>query len=174
MRVMNVAIALALTAATASAQAPASAGVHIAILRSQADQVRDLIVKTAQKVPENLYGFKPTPEVRTLGAILGHVADGNVLLCNAASTGQVVPKSVHEKLTTRVDLLNALRASFETCDKAFASTTDANATTPVDLFGRKETRLGILAFSNSHMWEHYGNLVTYMRLNKIVPPSSEQ
>ena len=43
----------------------------------------------------------------------------------------------------------------------------------MDFFGRQQTRLGILAFNNSHMWEHYGNLVTYMRLKGIVPPSSE-
>jgi hypothetical protein len=44
----------------------------------------------------------------------------------------------------------------------------------VDFFGQTQTRLGMLAFTNSHMWEHYGNLVTYMRLKNIVPPSSER
>jgi len=42
----------------------------------------------------------------------------------------------------------------------------------VEFFGQKQTRLGLLAFSNSHMWEHYGNLVTYMRIHGVVPPSS--
>jgi hypothetical protein len=71
-------------------------------------------------------------------------------------------------------IMAALKASFAACDKVFAATTDANATAPVDFFGQKQTRLGMLAFTNSHMWEHYGNLVTYMRLKNIVPPSSER
>jgi len=56
----------------------------------------------------------------------------------------------------------------------FDATTDANAASPVDFFGQKQTRLGMLAFTASHMWKHYGNLVTYMRLKNIVPPSSER
>ena len=84
------------------------------------------------------------------------------------------PSQANEKKTTRADLVAALKASYAACDKVFAATTDANATTPVDFFGQKQTRLGMLAFTNSHMWEHYGNLVTYMRLKNIVPPSSER
>jgi uncharacterized damage-inducible protein DinB len=132
------------------------------------------VLRTAEKVPENVYEFKPTPEVRSLGALIGHIADGNNLLCGMASGDKVTPSQANEKKTTRADLVAALNASYAACDKAFAATTDANATTPVDFFGQKQTRLGMLAFSNSHMWEHYGNLVTYMRLKNIVPPSSER
>jgi hypothetical protein len=91
------------------------------------------------------------------------------------ATGAKMPfAQVHEKKTTKADLVTALKESFAACDKVLAETNDTNGATPVDLFGRKETRLGVLAFTNSHMWEHYGNLVTYMRLKNIVPPSSER
>ena len=172
-RPMALALCTALTATTLNAQ-PAGVAPHVAILKTQAETIRTLVLRTAEKVPENLYEFKPTPDVRSLGALLGHIADGNNLLCGLAGTGNSNVDQSNEKKTTRADLVAALKASYAACDKVFAETTDANATTAVDFFGQKQTRLGMLAFNNSHMWEHYGNLVTYMRLKNIVPPSSER
>jgi uncharacterized damage-inducible protein DinB len=171
---MTVAIATALMTVTLGAQSPGGVGPHVAILKTQADTIRGLVLRTAEKVPEDAYSFKPTPDVRSLGGILGHIADGNNLLCGMAGGDKAAPNPVNEKKTARADLVAALNASFAACDKVFDATTDANATAPVDFFGQKQTRLGMLAFTNSHMWEHYGNLVTYMRLKNIVPPSSER
>lgn len=173
-RSMALALGMAIATATLSAQSGGGVAPHVAILKTQAETIRSLVLRTAEKVPENLYEFKPTPDVRSLGGVIGHVADGNNLLCAMASGDKAAPNPVNEKKTTRADLVAALKASFAACDKVFAATTDANATTPVDFFGQKQTRLGMLAFTNSHMWEHYGNLVTYMRLKNIVPPSSER
>jgi uncharacterized damage-inducible protein DinB len=173
-RSMALALGMAMATATLSAQSGGGVATHVAILKGQAETIRSLVLRTAEKVPENLYEFKPTPDVRSLGGVIGHVADGNNLLCGMASGDKAAPNPVNEKKTTRADLVAALKASFAACDKVFAATTDANATALVDFFGQKQTRLGMLAFSNSHMWEHYGNLVTYMRLKNIVPPSSER
>jgi uncharacterized damage-inducible protein DinB len=173
-RMMTVVLGIAMTTATLSAQSGGGVAPHVEILKTQAETIRSLVLRTAEKVPENLYEFKPTPDVRSLGGVLGHIADGNNLLCSMANGDKPTPNPVNEKKTTRADLVTALKASFAACDKVFASTTDANATAPVDFFGQKQTRLGMLAFNNSHMWEHYGNLVTYMRLKNIVPPSSEK
>ena len=173
-RMIAATMGMALTTVTLAAQAGGGVAPHVAILKAQAETIRGFVLRTAEKVPEDLYGFKPTPEVRSLGAVIGHVADGNNLLCGMANGDKVAPNQANEKKTTRADLVAALKASFAACDKVFESTTDANATTPVDFFGQKQTRLGMLAFTTSHMWEHYGNLVTYMRLKGIVPPSSER
>jgi uncharacterized damage-inducible protein DinB len=173
-RTMALVLGMVLTTATLSAQSNGGVAPHVAILKAQAETIRSLVLRTAEKVPENLYEFKPTPEVRSLGALIGHIADGNNLLCGVAGGDTAAPSQVNEKKTTRADLVAALNASYAACDKVFAATTDANAATPVEFFGQKQTRLGILAFTNSHMWEHYGNLVTYMRLKNIVPPSSER
>ena len=173
-RTVALVLGMGLTTTTLSAQSGGGVAPHVAILKTQAETIRSLVLRTAEKVPENLYEFKPTPEVRSLGALIGHIADGNNLLCGMASGDKVAPSQANEKKTTRADLVAALNASYAACDKVFAATTDANATTPVDFFGQKQTRLGMLAFTNSHMWEHYGNLVTYMRLKNIVPPSSER
>jgi uncharacterized damage-inducible protein DinB len=171
---MTLALGMAMATATLNAQSGGGVAPHVAILKAQAESIRALVLKTAEKVPEDLYEFKPTPEVRSLGALIGHIADGNNLLCGMAGGEKPAPNRANEKKTTRADLVAALKASFEACDKVFAATTDANATAAVDFFGQKQTRLGMLAFTNSHMWEHYGNLVTYMRLKNIVPPSSEK
>ena len=173
-RTMALALGMALNATVLGAQPAGGVAPHVAILKAQAEAIRTLVLRTAEKVPENLYSFKPTPEVRSLGALLGHIADGNNLICGVAATGKANVDQSNEKKTTRADLVAALKASYAACDKVFAETTDANATTPVDFFGDKQTRLGMIAFNNSHMWEHYGNLVTYMRLKNIVPPSSER
>ena len=173
-RMMMLVMGIATTTTMLAAQSGGGVSSHVAILKTQADTVRALVLRTAEKVPEDVYSFKPTPEVRSLGGVLGHIADGNNLLCSMANGDKPAPNQVNEKKTTRADLVAALKASFAACDKVFAGTTDANATAPVDFFGQKQTRLGMLAFTNSHMWEHYGNLVTYMRLKNIVPPSSER
>ena len=174
-RTMALALGMAVTTATLGAQS-GGGGVapHVAILKTEAETIRSLVLRTAEKVPENVYEFKPTPDVRSLGGVIGHIADGNNLLCGVAGGEKAAPNPVNEKKTTRADLVAALKASFAACDKVFAETTDANASAPVDFFGQKQTRLGMLAFTTSHMWEHYGNLVTYMRLKNIVPPSSER
>ena len=173
-RIITVAFGMVMAVAPLGAQSGGGSAAHVAILKTQAETIRSLVLRTAEKVPENLYEFKPTPEVRSLGGILGHIADGNNLLCAFANGDKPTPDPVNEKKTTRADLVAALKASYAACDKVFASTTDANAAAPVEFFGQKQTRLGMLAFNNSHMWEHYGNLVTYMRLKNIVPPSSER
>jgi uncharacterized damage-inducible protein DinB len=170
--ILALAVGLSIMATSIAAQTSASS--HVAVLKTQAEAVRSLVLRTAEKVPEDLYSFKPTPEVRSLGSVIGHIADGNNLLCSMANGDKPVFNQANEKKTTRAELVAALKASFAACDKVFDATTDANASTAVDMFGQKQTRLGVLAFNNSHMWEHYGNLVTYMRLKSIVPPSSEK
>jgi uncharacterized damage-inducible protein DinB len=173
--IVAVGVAVSIAALTASAQtAPAGNNPYTSGAKAQAETIRSLVLRTAEKVPEEHYGFKPTPDVRSLAGVLGHIADGNNLLCGNATGAKPVFNQANEKKTTRAEIVAALKESFAACDKVFASTTDANGTAPVDLFGQKETRLGVLAFNNSHMWEHYGNLVTYMRLKNIVPPSSER
>jgi uncharacterized damage-inducible protein DinB len=173
-RMFGLVLGVLVMAGPVAAQTGGGASSQVAVLKAQAESVRSLVLRTAEKVPEDLYSFKPTPEVRSLGALLGHIADGNSLICSVANGEKPTFAPVNEKKTTRAELVAALKASFAACDKVFDATTDANASTPVDLFGQKQTRLGVLAFNNSHTWEHYGNLVTYMRLKNIVPPSSEK
>ncbi len=142
--------------------------------KTQFDDVKGYLSKTAQKVPEDLYSYKPTPAVRSLGQIIGHVADANFAIC-AAAAGEKPPQSGFEKgKTAKADLQKGLSDSFAYCDKVFAGMDDKKGIETVKFFGGNQTpKLAVLAFNNSHCNEHYGNLVTYMRLKGIVPPSSE-
>ncbi len=149
----------------------------------QFKDIQALILKTAEKVGEDLYSFKPTPDVRSLGGVLGHVADGNNLLCRIASgeavdfekiAKGVTPVQVHEKKTSKAEIIAALNESRAYCESVFAKLTDTAAQENVSWFTGKMPKLMMLTFVTSHSWEHYGNLVTYMRLKGIVPPSSER
>jgi uncharacterized damage-inducible protein DinB len=143
--------------------------------KMQFDEVKGYLSKTAQKVPENLYSFKPTPEVRSFGQIIGHVADANFAIC-AAAAGEKPPQTGFEKdKTAKADLVKGLNDSIAYCDKVFASMNDQKGLEQVKFFNGNQTpRVAVLAYNNSHCNEHYGNLVTYMRLKGIIPPSSER
>ena len=86
----------------------------------------------------------------------------------------MAPKDIEKTAKSKAEIVAALKTAFAYCDSAFAKMTDANAGQLVDFFGRKAARVGIMDFNTAHTMEHYGNLVTYMRIKKIVPPSSEK
>jgi uncharacterized damage-inducible protein DinB len=131
------------------------------------------ILRSAEKVPEEKYAFRPTDSVRTLGQVLAHVADGQYEFCGAAA-GNHDEKGIEQSAKTKTEIVAALKAAFAYCDAIYAGMTDAKAVEMIPAFGgAKITRLSMLDFNMSHTMEHYGNLVTYMRIQGIVPPSSE-
>jgi uncharacterized damage-inducible protein DinB len=132
------------------------------------------VVKAAEKMPEENYAFKPSPDVRSFGQIIGHVADAQYLFCSAATGDKNPSPGIEKSKTTKADLVKALNDAFAYCDKAYDGMTDAHAAEVVKFFGRDQARLTILAFNSAHDMEHYGNLVTYMRIKGLMPPSSEQ
>ncbi len=152
--------------------APASAqNVYTAAAKAQWDMIKANISKTAAKVGEENYSFKPTPEVRSLGQILGHVADSNFGIC-ATAAGEKPPANGFEKKTTKADIMKGVNDSIAYCDKVIASLDDAKGAATVQFIG-PTPKLAVFIFNTGHCNEHYGNLVTYMRLKGIVPPSSE-
>ena len=131
------------------------------------------ILKSADKIPDNLWSYQPTPQVRTIGQLFAHVADGQYEFCGAALQDTNAAKDIEKTVKTKEQIIAAVKTAFAYCDAAYAKMTDAGATEVVPFFGRQSTRLGIMDFNIAHTMEHYGNLVTYMRLKNIVPPSSE-
>ena len=131
------------------------------------------LIRAAEQMPEGDYGFQATKDVRTFGQLVGHVANANFMICATAS-GEANPNSadIEKTMTAKADLVNALKDSFTFCDKAY-QITDAKGLEEMTLFGMKTNRVGALAFNAAHDMEHYGNIVTYMRLKGMVPPSSQ-
>jgi uncharacterized damage-inducible protein DinB len=135
-------------------------------------EIKDYVLRTAEKVPEELYSFKPTPDVRTFGQLIAHEADGQYELCGPVAA-RPVTKDVEKNVKGKAALIAALKDAFAYCDAAYATMTDADAGKMVSLFGEKMTKIGVMDMNIAHSDEHYGNLVTYMRIKGIVPPSSE-
>ncbi len=167
------AVCIAAVALAVTAPASAQTGPMASALKAQYQLVKNNITKSAEKVPESLYSFQATPKVRTFGQIIGHIADANQNICAAATSGTPAKDSAEKTKTSKADLQKALADGFASCDAAFASMTDAKAAEMTKFFGGEQPRLAVLSFNTAHDFEHYGNLVTYMRLKDIVPPSSE-
>ncbi len=97
----------------------------------------------------------------------------NFMLC-AAALGEPArgEDDIEKSKTTKADLIAALKASNEYCGRAYALT-DAQAAGMTKLFGQDQTRMFALSLNAAHGGEHYGNVVTYMRMKGMVPPSSQ-
>ena len=143
-------------------------------LKSLHDSVKENLLKSAEQMPEEKFSFQPTKDVRTFGQILGHVANENYVMCGAAS-GAKGPGGDFEKVTNKAELQKALSDSFAFCDQAYAGLDDQTGGGVAEIaeFGLKGTKFSMLSLNTAHDSEHYGNIVTYLRLNKMVPPSSQ-
>ena len=138
--------------------------------------IRRNLAEAAESVPAGEYSFKPTPQVRSFGELVGHVATANFFFCSQAK-GEPSPSTTnYEKVTEKAALVKALNDSLAYCDAIYGATTDANfaATVKTRAPGgdRDTTRGALLVFNTAHNNEHYGNLIVYMRLKGHVPPST--
>ena len=136
-------------------------------------QVAAWIERAAEKMPEEEYAFKPDPAVRSFGQIVGHIADSNYLFCSTVLGEDNPSPGIEKNKATKAELRAALHEAFSYCNRAYVSLTDASANETVKAFGQERNKLGALWFNASHNLEHYGNLVVYMRVKGIVPPSSD-
>jgi len=137
------------------------------------ESVKKNLARAGDKVPEEDYSFKPTPEMRSLGQVLEHAATSQARSCSAVLGGEKSALAA-APAESKVAIAAALKQSFDVCDKAFDRLTDANATEMVKLPWGQRTKLGALAGVANHDTEQYAILSVYMRLKGIVPPSSER
>jgi uncharacterized damage-inducible protein DinB len=137
------------------------------------DEVKTNILRSAEKMPEENYDFRPAPRVRTFGQILGHIAQEQYLYFCGPVKGEQKSADIERTRTTKADLLAALKDSFSYCDAVYDKMTDQDAATIVNTGGSKSMKLRLLWMNVVHDESHYGNLVTYLRIKGIVPPSTE-
>jgi uncharacterized damage-inducible protein DinB len=166
-------LALASLAGLAQAQQPAAPpDLAVRTVREQWQAMTNYVTRAAADLPDSLYAYKPVATVRTFGQLIGHVAGAQYMICAAALGDPPRGEDEIEKTrTTKTELVAALRESTEYCGRAYAQT-DAAAQQRTQLFGQERSRLAALGINATHNAEHYGNLVTYMRMNGLVPPSS--
>ncbi len=136
--------------------------------------VKTMITRSAEKMPEESYGFRPAETVRSFGQIVGHVADSQYYFCSVALGEKNPAKAIEKTKTSKADLVAALKEAFAYCDRAYDGMTPATAAETVKLFGTQDLpRIEVLTANAMHGVEHYGNLVVYLRMKGLVPPSSE-
>lgn len=169
-----------------NAPAAGSIATPAAAFDSQLVLIEHEMMGAVKAMPAEKFGFAPGPaifapgqktefdKVRTFGQQATHVAEANYFFYGIVSglKPDVDVKSI-EKLTAKDDVVNALAGSFAFAHKAIATMTAANAfeviKSPEPGF---QTRATLAAFGIAHAFDHYGQMVVYLRMNGIVPPAS--
>ena len=130
------------------------------------------VTQAAEELSDSLYAYRPTPEVRSFGELFAHIAGSQFMYC-AMALGDKIPGEgdIEKTAKGKAAILKALKESNTYCERAYTQP-DEKLKPMVDVFGQQHPRFYALIANASHDGEHYGNIVTYMRLNKMVPPSS--
>jgi uncharacterized damage-inducible protein DinB len=136
----------------------------LSIFRSN---MQDKIMKSAEAMPESKYSYRPTKDVRSFAEILNHVGDISYILCSNAK-GEAPPAMAGAK-GSKAQIVAYLKGAFDYCDGVYSGFTDAHLNDPADFFGFKTNKMFILTQAGNHDALHYGNLVTYLRLNGVEP-----
>jgi uncharacterized damage-inducible protein DinB len=136
----------------------------ISIFRSN---MQDKIMNSADEMPESKYSYRPTKEVRSFAEILIHVADISYILCSNVK-GEATPGTAAAK-GSKAEIKAYLKGAFDYCDGVYSGFTDARLNDPADFWGVKTNKMFVLTQVANHDALHYGNLVTYLRLNGLVP-----
>lgn len=161
----------------AASPRPAAQGNPITqALRSAWNGAKQNVRRSADVMPEAKYNFKPVDSVRTYGAILAHIAGASYEFC-AAARGEKPPfaeDAFEKSAKTKADIVKALDGSIAYCDEIYKTLDDVKAAqmSPGAFGGPQGARAAGLIGNTNHFNEHYGNLVTYLRINGLVPPSS--
>jgi DinB superfamily len=137
-------------------------------------------IGAADAMPEDKYSFAPTTGefkgVRTFAQQVKHVAAVNYIfgaaILNEKPPVDVSGESGPDSVKTKAEIMKFLKDSFAYLHNAVASINDKNALDEVSLFGMKLSRLGVGTFSTAHPFDHYGQMVEYLRMNGIIPPAS--
>jgi uncharacterized damage-inducible protein DinB len=166
--------ALIIVVLASSAQAQSGDTSYTGTLTRSWARVSRLVAASAEAMPAAGYAFKPTPDVRTFGELIGHLAEEHYMMC-AGAKGEKNPKegASFEKMADKAGLIKALSESIAYCNAAYAAVKDDAKTTQPATAGRTDTPFSAMLSNITHDSEHYGNIVTYLRMKGIVPPSSQ-
>ena len=144
------------------------------------------VVEAAEAMPEDKFDFSPEKlnlpggdykGVRTFAEQLKHVAASNYLLWSPI-TGEKPPDTVNDgkgpdNMKGKAEIIKFLKDSFAFGHKSVATLNSSNLVQPItSSSGRPTTRLFLATFAAAHCFDHYGQMIEYLRMNGIVPPAS--
>lgn len=170
--VMAVAVATLLTTSLEAQGTPGAQDPGMMAAQMASPMIKSWLTKSGEQMTDADFAYRPTPDTRTFGQLLGHVADLNNLFCSAAIGEQPPVRGIEKSAITRAEILAAMTASFAYCDGVMASMTAESARQTVPFMGTSMPALSVLLFRTHHLSLHYGNVVTYLRLRGKVPPST--
>lgn len=145
-------------------------------LQADLERTRELVVNLVEAMPEDKFGFKPTPEQQTFGERAMHIVQVDSFLFNTLGAKTPAP-TIDMKATSKADILTALRQSYDWQMQVLEEFTDAQLVarvTPPAFLGSSASRARIFYYDYGHTQDTYGQLVVYLRLNGITPPASRR
>jgi uncharacterized damage-inducible protein DinB len=174
-------------AAGASASPPQSTPPTIASsIDREISLVEKEVVEAAEAMPEDKFDFSPEKlnlagsdykGVRTFGEQLKHIAASNYLIWSPI-TGDKPPDTVNDgkgpdNMKAKAEIIKYVKDSFAFGHKSVATLNSSNLVQPITSgSGRQTTRLFLATFAAAHCFDHYGQMIEYLRMNGIVPPAS--
>ena len=171
----SILIVAAVAAAPLGAQTQQAAANPMATsLQRSFASVSDYLVRSADAFPDDKYDYKPTADVRTFAQEVAHVIDAHFAYCSRARN-EASPQQgrVEGTLSDKTSLVAKLRESVTYCKAAYDGVTDAALPEQFQVGNARGTRFAALMSNVTHDNEHYGKIVTYFRMNGMVPPSSQ-
>ncbi len=145
-------------------------------------EIEEHTLALAKAVPEEKYGWRPGPGVRSIKEVFLHIAYGNQLLLNIANNSpsqETLGKQIEENTKGeqaaigKQEVIDLLTKSFAEVRKALEGASAGSLTRNTQFFSTPTTRRGVLTFIDTHMAEHLGQAIAYARMNGIVPPWSK-
>ena len=161
------------TATTAAPAAPAVSGLRADVLWQLTDLEKKLVA-LAEATPQEKYGWRPAPGVRSVSEVYIHVAGGNYFLPTflGAKMPEGLSRDMEKTVTEKPKVVEALKKSFDHARKAVEATPDSDLDKKVKFFGQEPSERMMLIVLVSHGHEHLGQSIAYARMNGITPPWS--
>jgi len=131
-----------------------------------------LLVAAAEQMPEEKYGYKPTPEQLTFGRIISHVAQSNGSLCALLSDTKAPAALTVSETPPKAALVAALKASFDYCGPVIDGLQDAKLGDAINYHGARVPRARALIELTDDLEDHYSQMAGYLRLGGMLPPSA--
>ena len=172
--------------AAGAAASPSTPPTIASAIDREISVVEKEVVEAAEAMPEDKYDFSPEKlnipgsdykGVRTFGEQLKHIAASNYLIWSPI-TGEKPPDSVNDgkgpdNMKAKADIIKYVKDSFAFGHKAVATLNESNLVQPIPRNNRPPTtRLYLATFAPAHCFDHYGQMIEYLRMNGIVPPAS--
>ena len=174
------------SAATGAAASPSTPPTIASAIDREISIVEKEVVEAAEAMPEDKFDFSPEKlnlpgsdykGVRTFGQQLKHIAASNYLIWSPI-TGEKPPENVNDgkgpdNMKAKADIIKYVKDSFAFGHKSVATLNSSNLVEPItSKSGRQTTRLFQATFAAAHCFDHYGQMIEYLRMNGIVPPAS--